>query len=117
MCHLRAGLKLLANLIFLLAVLVNRFAYLFLKIAGGKKIKNIGSARSVGLLAVCFQYGLYVVVQQSKWFTFFVFTWSRFSLSCRFTPAVSGSPSKILPLKSKISNVSGFQCCGLLGRV
>lgn len=34
MCHLRAGLK------------------LFLKNAGGKKIKNIGSAMSVGLLVV-----------------------------------------------------------------
>jgi len=34
MCHLRGGLK------------------LFLKNAGGKKIKNIGSAMSVGLLVV-----------------------------------------------------------------
>jgi hypothetical protein len=49
MCHLRAGLK------------------LFLKNAGGKKIKNTGSAMSVGLLVVRLKYGLYVV-QLSKWF-------------------------------------------------
>ena len=40
---------------------------LFLKNAGGKKIKNIGSAMSVGLLVVRLQYGLYVV-HLSKWF-------------------------------------------------
>ncbi|HND83582.1 MAG TPA: hypothetical protein PKY54_09565, partial [Chitinophagales bacterium] len=49
MCHLRGGLK------------------LFLKNAGGKKIKNTGSAMSVGLLVVRLKYGLYVV-QLSKWF-------------------------------------------------
>jgi len=43
---------------------------LFLKNAGGKKIKNTeGSAMSVGLLAVRFQYSLYVV-HLSKWFVF-----------------------------------------------
>jgi hypothetical protein len=57
MCHLRAGRK------------------LFLKNAGGEKIKNIGSAMSVGLLVVRFQYGLYVVVHLSK----------KCLLSCRFT--------------------------------
>jgi hypothetical protein len=40
---------------------------LFLKNAGGKKIKNTGSAMSVGLLFVRLKYGLYVV-QLSKWF-------------------------------------------------
>ena len=40
---------------------------LFLKNAGGKKIKNTGSAMSVGLLVVHLKYGLYVV-QLSKWF-------------------------------------------------
>jgi hypothetical protein len=40
---------------------------LFLKNAGGKKIKNTGSAMSVGLLVVRLKYGLYVV-QLSKWF-------------------------------------------------
>jgi hypothetical protein len=45
---------------------------LFLKNAGGKKIKNTGSAMSVGLLVVRLKYGLYVV-QLSKWFTFFSF--------------------------------------------
>jgi hypothetical protein len=49
MCHLRAGLK------------------LFLKNAGGKKIKNTRSAMSVGLHVVRLKYGLYVV-QLSKWF-------------------------------------------------
>jgi hypothetical protein len=49
MCHLRAGLK------------------LFLKNAGGKKIKNISSAMSVGLLLVRLEYGLYVGYL-SKWF-------------------------------------------------
>lgn len=40
---------------------------LFLKNAGGKKIKNTESAMSVGLLVVRLKYGLYVV-QLSKWF-------------------------------------------------
>ncbi|KFD40290.1 hypothetical protein AT05_01345 [Schleiferia thermophila str. Yellowstone] len=64
---LACWLKLLACLNCFLAVLVNRFAYLFLKNAGGKKIKDTGSAMSVGLLVVCLKYGLYVV-QLSKWF-------------------------------------------------
>jgi hypothetical protein len=37
------------------------------RLAGGKKIKNTGSAMSVGLLVVRLKYGLYVV-QLSKWF-------------------------------------------------
>jgi hypothetical protein len=38
-----------------------------------EKIKNTeGSARSVGLLDVRFQYGLYVFGHSSKWFTFSV---------------------------------------------
>lgn len=53
MCRLRAGIK------------------LFLKNAGGKKIKNIAWAMSVGLLVVRFQYGLYVVVHLSKFVTLF----------------------------------------------
>jgi len=44
---------------------------LFLKKCGGKKIKNIGSGLSVGLLAVLLQYGLYVVGYLSKWFVLF----------------------------------------------
>jgi len=40
-----------------------------LKNAGGKKIKNIGSAMSVGLLAVQLKYDLYVG-HLSKWFVF-----------------------------------------------
>jgi hypothetical protein len=42
---------------------------LFLKKCGGKKIKKIGWAMSVGLLAVQLQYGLYVG-HLSKWFVF-----------------------------------------------
>jgi hypothetical protein len=42
---------------------------LFLKNAGGKKIKNTGSAMSVGLLAVRLLYRFYVCVHLSKWFT------------------------------------------------
>jgi hypothetical protein len=40
---------------------------LFLINAGWEKIKNTGSAMSVGLLVVRLKYGLYVV-QLSKWF-------------------------------------------------
>jgi hypothetical protein len=40
---------------------------LFLKKCGGEKIKNIGSAMSVGLLAVRLKYDLYVG-HLSKWF-------------------------------------------------
>jgi hypothetical protein len=68
MCRLRVGIKLLAYLICLLAVLVNRFAYLNLKKCAVGKIKNTeGSAMSVGLLAVRLKYGLYVG-HLSKWF-------------------------------------------------
>jgi hypothetical protein len=49
-----------------------RLAKLFLKKCVGKKIKNIGSAMSVGLLAVHLQYRFYVVGHLSKWFTFYV---------------------------------------------
>jgi len=70
MCHLRGGLK------------------LFLKNAGEEKIKNNGSAMSVGLLAVRCQYGLYVVVHLSKFVSLFsVFTRSMSAMSCRFTLA------------------------------
>jgi hypothetical protein len=67
---------------------------LFLKNAGGKKIKNIGSAMSVGLLAVRCQYGLYVVVHLSKFgFSFFCFhsvnVWCVVSF-LRLLPTVSG---------------------------
>ena len=48
MCHLCGWLK------------------LFLKRCGGKKNKK----HRVGLLAVPFEYGLYVFVQLSKWFVF-----------------------------------------------
>ena len=84
MCHLRAGLK------------------LFLKNADGEKIKNNGSAMSVGLLVVRFQYGLYVVVHLSKFVSLFsVFTRSMSAVSCRFTLAANvpqvadGRPSQI----------------------
>jgi len=46
---------------------------LVLKNAGGKKIKNIGLAMSVGLLVVRLQYRFYVFGHLSKWFTFFYF--------------------------------------------
>jgi hypothetical protein len=46
---------------------------LFLKMCDGKKIKNIGSAMSVGLLVVRFLYRFYVFGHLSKWFTFFLF--------------------------------------------
>ena len=55
MCHLRSGLK------------------LFLKKAGGEKIKNIGSAMSIGLLVVRSYYRFYVFGHLSKWFTFLSF--------------------------------------------
>jgi hypothetical protein len=73
MCHLRAGRK------------------LFLKNAGGKKIKNKGSAMSVGLQVVRLLYGLYVVVHLSKFVSHFsVFTRSMSAVSCRFTLAANG---------------------------
>jgi hypothetical protein len=62
---------------------------LFLKNAGGEKIKNTGSAMSVGLLVVRLKYGLYVV-QLSKWFVLmlmFNFYSSVQWLHCRFTLA------------------------------
>jgi len=72
MCHLRAGRE------------------LFLKNAGGKKIKNTGSAMSVGLLVVRCQYGLYVVVHLSKFVSLFsVFTRLMSAVSCRFTLAAN----------------------------
>jgi len=90
---LAGGLKLLACLNCFLAVLVNRFAYLFLKNAGGKKIKNIGSAMSVGLLVVRCQYGLYVVHLSKFGFSFFCFhsvnVWCVVSF-LRLLPTVSG---------------------------
>ncbi len=89
MCHLRAGVKLLACLNCFLAVLVNRFAYLFLKNAGGKKIKNIGSAMSIGLLVVRLLYCFYVCVYLSKWFTFL-----SFLVVCSL---LSGRPLHLLP--------------------
>jgi len=46
---------------------------LFLKNVGGKKIKNKGSAMSVGLLVVRLLYRFYVCVHLSKWFTFSCF--------------------------------------------
>jgi hypothetical protein len=46
---------------------------LFLKKCGGKKIKNIGSAMSVGLLVVQLQYGLYVVGHLSMFLNAFQF--------------------------------------------
>ena len=47
---------------------------------------------SVGLLAVRFQYGLYVVVHLSKFVSFFLFvTRSMSGVSCRFTLAANGS--------------------------
>ena len=55
---------------------------LFLKNAGGKKIKNIGSEMSVGLLVVRLKYGLYVG-HLSKWFTFSLFMSVVSLLSCR----------------------------------
>ena len=59
----------------------------------GEKIKNYGSAMSVGLLVVLFQYGLYVVVHLSKFVSLFsVFTRSMSALSCRFTLAANGLP-------------------------
>jgi hypothetical protein len=45
---------------------------LFLKNAGGEKIKNIGLAMSVDLQVVRLLYGLYLFGLLSKWFTFFV---------------------------------------------
>ncbi len=72
LCHLRAGLK------------------LFLKNAGGKKIKNKGSAMSVGLVVVRLQYGLYVCVHLSKFVSLFsVLTRSMSAVSCRFTLAAN----------------------------
>ena len=45
---------------------------------------------SVGLLAVRFQYGLYVVVHLSKFVSFFLFvTRSMSGVSCRFTLAAN----------------------------
>jgi low temperature requirement protein LtrA len=90
---MRVGRKLLACLNCFLAVLVNRFAYLFLKNAGGKKIKNKGSAmsaclfgRQFGLLVARLKYGLYVVVHLSKFVSLFsVFTRSMSNVSCRYT--------------------------------
>jgi len=46
---------------------------LFLKNAGGKKIKKIGSAMSNGLLVVRLKYFFYVFGHLSKWFTFSCF--------------------------------------------
>jgi hypothetical protein len=46
---------------------------LFLKNVRWEKIKNIGSARGVGLLDVPLYYHFYVFGQLSKWFTFFLF--------------------------------------------
>ncbi len=74
MCQLRAGLK------------------LFLKNVGGKKIKNIGSAMSVGLLVVRLLYCFYVFGHLSKWFTFFLFL-----VVCLL---VSGRPLHLLPIGS-----------------
>jgi len=67
-------------------------------LAGGQKIKNKGSAMSVGLLVVRFQYGLYVVVHLSKFVSLFsVFTRSMSGVSCRFTLAVWRLVFPILP--------------------
>ena len=64
---------------------------LFLKNVGGKNIKNNLSAMSVGLLAVRFQYGLYVVVHLSKFVSLFcVFTRLMSAMSFRFTQAANG---------------------------
>jgi len=43
---------------------------LFLKKCGGEKNKKHRVGKSVGLLAVLLQYGLYVFGHLSKWFTF-----------------------------------------------
>jgi hypothetical protein len=43
---------------------------LFLKKSGGKKNKKHQVGKSVGLLAVPLQYGLYVFGRLSKWFSF-----------------------------------------------
>jgi hypothetical protein len=61
---------------------------LFLKKCGGKKNKKHRVGLSVGLLAVPFEYGLYVFGHLSKWFVFvLVFTfWSV----CRL---VNGRPT------------------------
>jgi hypothetical protein len=70
---------------------VNCFAYLFLKNVGGKKIKNKGSAMSVGSLVVRCQYVLYVFGHLSKFVSLFsVFTRSMSGVSCRFTLAANG---------------------------
>jgi len=61
----------------------------FKKICGGKKIKNIGSAMSVGLLAVRLLYRFYVFGHLSKWFTFF-----SFLVVCLLLP---GRPLHLLP--------------------
>jgi hypothetical protein len=58
---MRAGLKLLACLIFLSAVLVNRFAYLFLKNVRWEKNKKHRVGQRVGLDAVLLQYRFYVL--------------------------------------------------------
>jgi hypothetical protein len=66
---------------------------LFLKNAGGKKIKNIGSAMSVGLLVVRLKYSLYVVQLSKFGFSFFCFhsvnVWCVVSF-LRLLPTVSG---------------------------
>jgi hypothetical protein len=62
---------------------------LFLKMCGGKKIKNIGAAMSVGLLVVRYLYRFYVFGHLSKWFTFFLFL-----VVCLL---LSGRPLHLLP--------------------
>jgi len=82
MCHLRAGLK------------------LFLKNAGGEKIKTNGQEMSVGLLVVRFQYGLYVVVYLSKFVSLFsVFTRSMSAVSCAFMLAANVKPPEYTTLR------------------
>ena len=65
MCHLCGWLK------------------LFLKNAGGEKIKNIALAMSVGLLVVRLLYRCYVFGHLSKWFTFSQFIFVCLLLCCR----------------------------------
>ena len=68
---------------------------LFLKMCVWKKIKNIGSAMSFGLLVVRLLYRFYVRVHLSKWFTFFLFLIVCLLLWCRLlglNPIVDAKP-------------------------
>jgi hypothetical protein len=69
---------------------------LFLKTCGGKKIKKIGAAMSVGLLVDRYLYRFYFFGRLSKWFTF-----SLFSVVCLL---LSGRSLHLLPTENCMSS-------------